>query len=150
MSTSTQDFTMPDIEFPELMNIRVAALYADLSEMRIRTLLREGRLKADKNEQGHWVISKTAIDEYNETKGQRGGGPRGEGKLWVIRVKHADIADVREALEPFGIELQPRYNYEKQAEYRKKRAARLKAEKAAATKADSAKAGKAPAKSGSK
>jgi hypothetical protein len=49
----------------------------------------------------------------------------------MINVSHGNLEKVKAALEPFGIKLEPRYNYEKMKEYRTKRDAALKATKAA-------------------
>lgn len=122
------------LNFPDVMNLRLAAVYVDVSEQRLRTVAREETVKGTKDENGAWSFTKADLDEYLEMKATtpRGGGTRGEGKLWVIRVKHDVIKEVKAALEPFGIELQPRYNYEKQKAYREKRNKKLAAEKAAA------------------
>lgn len=124
------------LNFPDVMNLRLAAVYVNVSEQRLRTVAREGTVKGSKDDSGAWTFTKADLDEYLEMKKtmpRGGGGTRGEGKLWIIRVKHTDIKEVKAALEPFGIELQPRYNYQKQKEYREKRKKEQAAEKAAAS-----------------
>jgi hypothetical protein len=115
------------IQFPENMDLRSAALFLGLSEMRVRALARKGDIKATKNDDGHWVFSKAMLTQFKNTPRARGGGgPRGDGKAWIIRVKYADLEKVKTFLKSLGIELQPRYNYEKQKAYRAKRAASQK------------------------
>jgi hypothetical protein len=128
---------LSQINFPDQMNLRLAAVYLNLSEQRVRTLLREEKVPgAVKSDSGAWVLTKEGLDEYKETRKTRGGGTRrGDGKLWQIRVKYKDLEDVREALAEFDIELEPRYNYERQKAYREKRKKEQAAEKAAAAKA---------------
>jgi hypothetical protein len=125
---------LSQINFPDQMNLRLAAVYLNLSEQRVRTLLREEKVPgAVKSDSGAWVLTKEGLDEYKETRKTRGGGTRrGDGKLWQIRVKYKDLEDVREALAEFDIELEPRYNYERQKAYREKRKKEQAAEKAAA------------------
>lgn len=127
-------FVMPKIEYPDPMNLRLAALYLDVSEMRMRALVREERIKAVKSEEGHWLVSKAAIDAYKATRGVRTapGKPHGDGKAFIVHVKFADHDKVAKALEPFGVKLEPRYDYAKQAAYREKRNIAKKAEKAKA------------------
>lgn len=130
---SEQAFQLPEIDYPDPMGVRLAALYLNISEMRIGTLVREGRIPARKDEQGRWLINQEALDTYTETKGSRGGGgPRGDGKMWKVRILYKDLDDVKKALAKFDAELEPAYNYEKQREYRLKAAAKKKAEAAEA------------------
>jgi excisionase family DNA binding protein len=128
------DNLFKNVEFPDQMDLRLAAIYINVSEGRIRTLLREGTIQATKTDANKWVISKDVLDEY-KTRAPApragGGGTRGEGKAWVIKVPFAKLQAVKDALAPLAIELQPRYNYAKQKEYQAKK----KAEKAAAAKA---------------
>jgi hypothetical protein len=139
----------PNIDYPDPMNLRLAALYADVSEMRIRALLREGKIKAAKDAEGRWSVTKADLDAYRATKGTRkASGERAEGKAWVIHVKAVNFDAVTKALAPLGIKLEPRYDYEKQKAYRSERAKKIKAAKAAekAAKGVAAPAIKAPAK----
>jgi hypothetical protein len=136
------DFQMTDesifggINFPDPMDLRMAALYIDVSETRMRSLLREGRIPAQKDESNRWVVTKADLDGYNATKGQRkvSAGPtrRGTGKFWLIQVSYEHLQEVKDALAPMGIELQPRYDYNKQREYQAKRKAAKAAPKTAA------------------
>lgn len=93
-----------------LMTLKEASAYADVTAQRIRTLLREGRVNATKNERGHWRVSREAIDAYNASKGQRKGG-----KAWVIRVEPEQLETVRELLAGYGIEMEPRYKPRKKS-----------------------------------
>lgn len=119
------------LDFPDTMDLRTAAIFLELSGTRVRTLARDGDLPAGKDEAGHWQFDKAELEAYKAQPKTRKGGRRGDGKLWQIRVKYADLEQVKQALAPFGIELEPRYNYERQKAYRAKK----KAEAAAAAKA---------------
>lgn len=131
--TIMQELGIDKNAFPAEMNLRLAAVYLNLSEQRVRTLARDETVPgATKDESGQWVFSKQGLNEYltQAPKARGGGGPRGNSKKWVVDVKHADLDKVKAALKPFGIELEPRYNYQKQKEYRQKRAAAQKAAEA--------------------
>lgn len=115
------------VQFPDVMDLRTAAIFLNISEMRVRTLARTGELKSSKDD-GKWAFKKADLEAYKNTpRARKSGGPRGEGKAFVINVKHADLEKVKGALKQFGIELQPRYNYAKMKEYRAKRDAAKKA-----------------------
>jgi hypothetical protein len=133
---------LSNVKWPEVMDLRTASIFLDLSEMRVRTLAREGGLPASKDDEGSWAFKKSDLTTYKNTPHARkggGGGPRGDGKGWVIKVKFEDLEKVKAALAPFKIELQPRYNAEKM----KASMARSKAKKLAA-KAEAAKTGVKP------
>jgi len=120
------------IVFPDVMDLRTAALYLGVSEMRIRTLARTpaSGLKSGKDENGKWSFKKSDLDAYKSTPRVRkstAGGVRGEGKAWIINVKHGDLEKVKAALKTFAVELQPRYNYAAMKEYQAKRNAAKKA-----------------------
>ena len=122
----TSQIDLSNVVFPDVMDLRTAAIYLGLSEMRVRTLAREEALPGEKDDSGAWQFIKDELDIFKETPRVRkagGGRKQGEGKAWIIKVKYADLEGVKEALADFGIELQPRYNYAKQAEYRAKTAA---------------------------
>jgi hypothetical protein len=121
-------------QFPDPMDLRIAALYLNVSEARMRTLLREGTVKSDKVD-GKWSIKRADLDTYKNDKGtapRKSGGTRGDGKAWIIHVKFQDLQKVKDALTPLGIQLEPRYDYAKQKEYQAKRKAAQAAEKKAA------------------
>jgi len=125
---STQ-IDLSSVKFPDPMDLRTAALYLGLGEMRIRTLAREGTLKGAKNDAGQWTFTKAHLDEYKVTPRVRraGGKASAAGKAWVIHVKPSDYEKVIVALKPLGIVLEQRYDYAGQKQYRIKRAADLKA-----------------------
>ena len=130
------------VKFPEQMDLRTAALYLGVSEMRIRTLAREGELKGTKDEGNKWLFGKAVLDGFKATPHVRksgGGRVSAAGKAWVIHVKPADYEKVLAALKPLGIILEARYDYVGQKEYRVKRAAAMKA------KGEAPSTGKAPA-----
>ncbi len=113
-----------EVEQPALMTLREAAAYAGVTDQRIRTLLRTGRVQATKTDDGHWRVSQEAIDGYNATKGQRVSGK----KAYVVRLSAEEMAQ----LEAFAVDsgweeftIEPRYKYdpEKAKAYRQKRAA---------------------------
>jgi len=120
------------VEFPEKMDLRLAAVFASVSEGRMRSLLREETIPSTKDEAGKYVVTKAEITKWLNTKGAKttrgAAGPRGEGKAFIVKVPFAKLQAVKEALATQGIELQPRYDYSKQKAYQAKR----KAEKAAA------------------
>ena len=127
----------------EMLSINEAAEVLDISEMRIRTLLRDRRLegavkvKVGETEVEKWSIPRAALDKYVATRGTFGktGGKRGDGKAFVIRLKGPEqVKQVQEFLGTIGVKLEPRYNYntDKQKAYRVKRKAALKEKKAAA------------------
>jgi sporulation protein YlmC with PRC-barrel domain len=125
------------------MNIRLASVYLDVSEQRIRALLREGRIKADKDEAGAWIISKEALEAYKAEHAQgpkRTSGVSGKGKAYVVRVPFQKIQAVKDFLATQDIELEQRYNYDKMKVYQQKRKARLAAEKKEKAKAAKAEA----------
>ena len=120
---------LSNVKFPDPMDLRTAALYLGLGEMRIRTLAREGTLKGAKNDAGQWLFTKANLEAYKTTPRVRkaGGKVSAAGKAWVIHVKPADYEKVIAALKPLGIVLEQRYDYAGQKQYRLKRAADLKA-----------------------
>jgi excisionase family DNA binding protein len=127
---------LSNVKFPEQMDLRTAALYLGVSEMRIRTLAHQGGLKGVKDDGGKWLFSKVTLDGYKATPHVRksgGGRVSAAGKAWVIHVKPADHEKVVAALKSMSITLEPRYDYAGQKEYRLKRAADLKAKGAPAT-----------------
>jgi len=115
----------PQLQFTDPMPLRLAAVYSDTSEQRLRALMREGKIKATKTDQGAWMITKAVLDAYKATKGTRtgGGGSRGDGKSYVIHVQAKLHDEVEAFLKKLGIGLEPRYNYAKQKAYQEKRKA---------------------------
>lgn len=129
------------IQFPNPMSLRLAAVYVDVSEQRLRILVREGKIVATQDERGQWWITRETLDAYVASK--KLGAPRTSrsgrttnGKAWIIKVKAENYDAVVAALEPFGIELEPRYNYAKQKAYQAKRRAAKKAAEAESLVAD--------------
>ena len=66
---------LSQIQFPDSMGIRDAALYTGMSEQYIRTMVRQTTLKASKNEAGEWEILKSTLDELMAQPRQRGEQP---------------------------------------------------------------------------
>jgi hypothetical protein len=123
----------PKIEYPNEMNLRFASLYINVSEGRMRALVREEKVKGTKTEEG-WIFQKADLDKYNaEPHARAGGGTRTTkaGKAFVIHVTPDKLATVKDALAKAGIELEQRYDYSKQRAYQ----AKVKAKKAAAKEA---------------
>ncbi len=120
----------PEVQEDGLLNLRQAAAYLGITDQRVRTVLREGRVEATKNEKGYWRVSTEALDAYNATKGQRKAG----GKSYVVRLDSEQKVWLEEQLAKAGIEteLTPRYNYdpEKAKAYRLARKEKLAAEAA--------------------
>ncbi len=115
-----------------LLTLREAAAYLGVTDQRVRTLLREGRIPADKNEKGYWRVSTEALDAYSTTKGQRKAG----GKSFVFRANPEEFEALQAfvAEQGFEIEFSPRYKYdpEKAKAYRLARAEKQAAEAEAA------------------
>jgi len=113
------------VQFPDQMDLRTASIYLGLSEMRVRALARSEELPGAKDDAGAWVFAKADLDTFKAAprtrKSGNKGGTRGEGKAWIIKVKHQNLEAVKAALAEFGIELLPRYDYAKQTAYRLKR-----------------------------
>jgi excisionase family DNA binding protein len=122
-----------NVDFPAVMDLRLASIYLNVSEGRIRTLLREGTIPSVKDDSGHWAVAKTELDKYQETKATtpRTGGAKGSGKTYLIKIPFAKMQAVKDALAKEGIELQPRYDYAKQKAYQAKTKAAKAAKKAA-------------------
>ena len=109
---------LTNIKFPDVMGIREAAIYLEMSEMYVRTLLRkgpQGGLIGTKDADQVWTIKKADLDAFKARPTTRGTGVRSDGKAYVIKIKAADLPKVEAALKTFGIALAPRYNYTKKA-----------------------------------
>lgn len=105
------------IKFPKVMDLRTAAIYLEIGEMRVRTLARDEELPSHKNDAGHWRFNLEDLKAFKADMGtKRGGYRRGDRKFWRIQVKHEDLDAVIEVLKPFGIEVTPQYQYEKKEE----------------------------------
>jgi len=123
------------------LGVKEAAAYLNVSDMRIRTLLREGRLEGAHKVQVEgtsiqkWAIPVSGLDTYRETKGTFGGVRKG-GKAFVVRISGPDQYEALKAFcEEQGMAApEPRYKYdpEKQKEYREKRRQKKLEEAAAA------------------
>jgi excisionase family DNA binding protein len=103
------------IDFPDTLDLRNAAIYLEISEMRVRTLAKEGNIPCYKNEAGHWRFDLSDLEEFKANMGTRKGGyRRGDRKYWRIQIKHDDLEEVTELLaDKFEIEVEPMYQYEK-------------------------------------
>ena len=102
------------IKFPAVMDLRTAAIYLEIGEMRIRTLARDEDLASFKNDAGHWRFNLEDLKSFKETMGTRKSGMRrGDRKFWRIQVKHDDLEAVKAALAKFSVEVQDQYQYEK-------------------------------------
>lgn len=118
MSNMLQGLDLSKIQFPDMMGIREAALFLGKSEQYVRTLLRSKQLvgKNDESTDRQWQIRKVDLEAFKTREPKtRGGGQRGEGKAFVIKVKYADLPKVEAALKQLGIALQPRYTYKAKA-----------------------------------
>jgi len=106
------------IDFPDVLDLRNAAIFLEISEIRVRTLAKEGVLPCYKNEAGHWRFELDDLEEFKANMGTRKGGyRRGDRKYWRIQIKHDDLEEVTELLmEKFGIEVKPMYQYERSDE----------------------------------
>lgn len=135
----TTGIDLTKIQFPDVMDLRTASIFLEMSEMRVRTLARDGDIKATKTEDGtvaKWSFKKADLEAFKATpRTRKATAQRGDGKAWIIHVKYEVIEKVKAALKPFSIELEPRYDYAHQKEYRIKRQAALKGSKAPAVSA---------------
>lgn len=127
----SQSTAQPEQSDEGLLNLREAAAYLEVTDQRVRTILREGRIVATKNEKGYWRVSKEELDKYNATKGSRRSGA----KSYVFRASEEELATLQEFAAENGLDLgiKPRYKYDagKAKAYRQKRKAQLATEKAA-------------------
>jgi hypothetical protein len=116
----TNTIDLSKVSFPDTMDLRTAAIYLGSSEMRIRTLARDGSVNASKSETGQWLFAKADLDTFKATPHVRKSGTRsaGEGKSYIVKIRFADHEPVKAFLGQYGIELQPRYDYAKQAAYK--------------------------------
>lgn len=119
---------------PQLLTLREGAAYLGVTDQRMRTILREGRVDATKNEKGYWRVTPEVLDNYQSTKGRRLDGA----KAWVARMTDEQKVVLEDfiAIQGEGWEevvFAPRYNYdpEKAKAYRQKRKAQLAEETAA-------------------
>jgi hypothetical protein len=114
MSENEFGIDVSALDFPEVMDLRTAAIYLEVNEMRVRTLARDEELPSFKNEAGHWRFNLEDLQEFKAEMGtKKGGYRRGDRKYWRIQVKHEDLEAVTEALSAFEIEVEPMYQYEK-------------------------------------
>jgi len=128
-------------EGPELLTLRQAAAYLGVTDQRVRTILREGRVEATKNEKGYWRVTTEALDAYNVTKGTRQAGA----KAYVFKADAEQLEAIQAAFEDAGLEvaIEPRYKYDpaKAKAYRlaraEKQAAAAEAEEAAQAESES-------------
>jgi hypothetical protein len=120
-----------EFNFPETMNLRLAAVFLDMSAQRIRTLVREGKIEGASKGEGGWAFTKAGLEAYKQTAANtpRAGGARG--KSWLVKIPAEKLEAAKAALAELGLELAPRYNYAKQREYQAKRKVAKAAEKAA-------------------
>jgi hypothetical protein len=121
------------INFPEEMNIREAALFLGIGEQRIRALVRSGELTVEKRDNAN-VFKKGVLQAFKDAPRKTGGRKEGNaGKAYVIHVTGDKLAAVQDALGKIGVQLEPRYNYEKMRAYQKGRRDKLNAQKRAAS-----------------
>ena len=133
---ASNQLDLSNVKWPEVMDLRTASIFLDLSEMRVRTLAREGTLPAIKDDEGSWAFKKADLSTFKSAPHPRkggGGGPRGDGKNWKIKVKFENLEAVKKALAPFGIELKAQYNAERMKKYMAERKAKKAAEAKTAT-----------------
>jgi len=121
----SEPLDLSQVNFPDVMNIRMASIFLNLSEARIRALIRSEEISATMVDK-KWTMSIKDLTVFRDTpRIRKTSGPRGDGKLWVIRVPHGKLEAVKAMLAKEDIELAPRYNYEKQKAYQVKRKAAL-------------------------
>jgi hypothetical protein len=129
------------------LTLKESAAYLGISEMRMRSLVRDKRIegahqvKREGTEVKQWQCPVTGLDKYAATKGTFGvGGGKRTGKTWIAKVtggvEQVEAFQKWCAAQNPPVQLLPRfkYNREKSKAYRVARNAKLKAEKAAAKK----------------
>jgi hypothetical protein len=129
------------IEYPQQLNIQLAALFLNMSEGRLRSLCRENKVPftREDGDTGAFIFQLAELQKFAAEPKTRaaGTGTRKEGpagKAFMIHVTADKLQAVKKALGDVGIELEPRYDTAKQHAYQAKR----KAEKAAAKAANAA------------
>jgi hypothetical protein len=105
--------------------IRAASAKFDFSEQYIRRMILEGKLSAQKDDEGVWQIKESAmIAKQSATSSDRAE------RAYIVHIKKEDESAVRAALAKLNVQLEPRFVYdEKRKEYNKKRAEAKKAAK---------------------
>lgn len=128
------------LNFPDKMPLRLAGVYLDMGEQRLRTLAREGQVPGADNSEGVWIFTKEGLEEFklNRATSPRKAAVRGDGKAFIVRIPIDKLAAAKDALGKLGIELQNRYDYAKQKEYQAKRRVAKAAAKAAKATAEPA------------
>lgn len=127
----------------EMNSIRQTAELLGVSEMRVRTLIRDGRLEGAVKEPlagtevQTWKVPTSAIEAFKNAGATSGGRGRRAADGTVarkIRVPASLLGQVTELLAPLGIALEAANNYdpEKSKEYRVKRQLAQRAAKAEA------------------
>jgi hypothetical protein len=92
---------------PNTVNTIQAAELIGMTELRLKTLVREGRgpAGAQKDEKGHWRFTPAAVKEWAANRpARKGGGGDGRRKAYV-RVNDEEFQVVSAALKSTGLEL---------------------------------------------
>ena len=55
---------LSNVKWPDKMDLRTASIFLDLSDMRVRTLVREGQLPGEKDDAGDWTFKKSDLQAY--------------------------------------------------------------------------------------
>jgi len=121
------------IEYPDVMDLRIAALFLGMSEGRLRTLVREEKVKGARDEESQkWTFKRTDLEAYLKEPKARAASNKATkaGKAFINHLTIDKLQRAKDALAAIGVELEQRYDYSKQRAYQQKR----KAAKAAAKK----------------
>ena len=103
---------MSNVKFVDPLNLRDAAIFLGMNENNVRAAAQGGRITATKNEANQWQFKQADLTTFKNTPRRTGGGgKRGDGKMFIVRIKHTDLEAVKGALSKYGVELQPRYTY---------------------------------------
>jgi len=108
---------MSNVKFTDPLTLRDAAIFLGMNENYVRAAAQGGRVVSTKNATGQWLFKQADLTTFKNAPRRTGGGGghRGEGKMFIIRVKHTELEAVKAALGQRGIELQPRYTYKPKA-----------------------------------
>lgn len=101
---------------PKGLSIREAARTLDISEQYVRQLIIGEKLQAEKNADGHWVISQEAVDDYAANHADNK-------KVGYIVYLDDETLEVLKASFP-TLEFTKRFDAEKAKAYRMRRAAK--------------------------
>jgi hypothetical protein len=108
--------------YEDEVNMKVAATILNLSDMRMRTLTREGKVpSAKKNDDGFWRFSRKQLEDFVKVRPDRKAGGLKDGRTkYTLRLNDDEAQMVNSALKGTSLELKKAYVYDKAASKAKK------------------------------